>query len=144
LAEIAHPGRQDTIANKLGESRTIQNQAVQQLQVVARDTRRNLYPFDLSDFEFVITYSSRDGVVAAFIDWMRTYAVSHNPLRCLFLLYGRLAILLQGSISLFNVIAPSSALITGSLTRSVVGDRPSHPISDVNLIERTRNLSVNA
>src|SRR6266567_7661995 len=32
------------------------------------------------------------------------------------------------SISLAVVIAPSSALITGSLTRSVIGDRPSHPI----------------
>src|SRR5882762_7193878 len=32
------------------------------------------------------------------------------------------------SISLAVVIAPSSALITGSLTPSVIGDRPSHPI----------------
>src|SRR5580692_11279987 len=32
------------------------------------------------------------------------------------------------SISLSIVIAPSSALITGSLTPSVIGDRPSHPI----------------
>src|ERR1700735_396282 len=32
------------------------------------------------------------------------------------------------SISLSFVIAPSSALITGSLTPSVIGDRPSHPI----------------
>src|SRR5271169_3431679 len=32
------------------------------------------------------------------------------------------------SISLSVVIAPSSALITGSLTPSVIGDRPSHPI----------------
>jgi len=30
---------------------------------------------------------------------------------------------------LIFVIAPSSALITGSLTPSVIGDRPSHPIS---------------
>src|SRR5712671_64058 len=32
------------------------------------------------------------------------------------------------SISLAVLIAPSSALITGSLTPSVIGDRPSHPI----------------
>src|SRR6266436_10089168 len=32
------------------------------------------------------------------------------------------------SISLSTVIAPSSALIIGSLTPSVIGDRPSHPI----------------
>jgi haloalkane dehalogenase len=30
--------------------------------------------------------------------------------------------------TLSNVIAPSSALITGSLARTVIGDRPSHPI----------------
>src|SRR5262249_1823519 len=39
-----------------------------------------------------------------------------------------IAILLQGSISLSFGIAPSSALIIGSLTPSVIGDRPSHPI----------------
>jgi hypothetical protein len=38
------------------------------------------------------------------------------------------------SISLSIVIALSSAWITGSLTRSVIGDRPSHPIYRV---ERT-------
>jgi hypothetical protein len=32
------------------------------------------------------------------------------------------------SISLAVLIAPSSALITGSLTPSVIGDRPSHPV----------------
>src|SRR6202021_2546172 len=32
------------------------------------------------------------------------------------------------SISLSLLIAPKSALITGSLTPSVIGDRPSHPI----------------
>src|SRR5262252_2509388 len=52
-----------------------------------------------------------------------------HTLRFLFLLHGRLAILLHGSISLSFGIAPSSALITGSLTPSVIGDRPSHPIS---------------
>jgi hypothetical protein len=32
------------------------------------------------------------------------------------------------SISLAVLIAPSSALITSSLTPSVIGDRPSHPV----------------
>src|SRR6516225_1211799 len=54
-----------------------------------------------------------------------------RPLRCLFLLRWRLAILLQGSISLLIVIAPLSALITGSLTPSVIGDRPSHPTARI-------------
>src|SRR5208282_2512605 len=45
------------------------------------------------------------------------------------------------SISLSVVIAPSSALITGSLTPSVIGDRPSHPIYR-NRSQQPRNPSL--
>jgi hypothetical protein len=57
------------------------------------------------------------------------WTLSFRPLRSRFLLHGRIGILLQGSISLSSVIAPSECVDHGSLTRSVIGDRPSHPIS---------------
>ena len=57
------------------------------------------------------------------------WTLSFHPLRFLFLLHGRLAILLHRVDLLIHWIAPLSALITASLTRSVIGDRPSHPIS---------------
>ena len=47
-----------------------------------------------------------------FLGFSLHWALSFCPLRFLFLLHARLAILLQGSISLSTEIAPLSALIT--------------------------------
>jgi hypothetical protein len=52
-----------------------------------------------------------------------------RPLQGWFTPLRRLAMLLQGSISLFySLIAPLSAWITASLSPSVIGNRPSHLI----------------
>ena len=56
------------------------------------------------------------------------HRTSHfRPLQGCFTPLARLAILLQGR-SPYSQIAPLSALINGSLSPSVIGDRPSHPI----------------
>ena len=47
------------------------------------------------------------------------------------------------SISLTVLIAPSSALINGSLTPSVIGDRPSHPIYRLTVTQAERFGRVN-
>jgi hypothetical protein len=46
------------------------------------------------------------------------------------------------SISLSTVIAPESALITGSLAPSVIGDRPSHPICITAIQSRPNNFQL--
>jgi hypothetical protein len=60
-----------------------------------------------------------------FLGFSRYGVLSFRPLGFRSLLRGRIAILFQGSISLSIVIAPVECVDYGSLTRSVIGDRPS-------------------